>query len=91
MKRFAVLGFAAAMLLAAQVPSQPAQAKSLGSMINSAVNSLDGRSAYYNQFRYANPYYGYGYGYGYGNPYYGYNSYYGAPRWTGHRRWRGWY
>lgn len=65
MKKFQVLGIAAAMLVTAVqfTPSQQVEAKSLRSIIDSAVNSLNGNN---------NGYYGNGYGY---NGYSGYNGY----------------
>lgn len=84
MKRFALFGIAA-VVLAGTIQmgmAQPAQAKSIRSIAQSAVNSLVGNR--YNSYAYnSNPYYrGYGYNpasygnYG-GNPYgygYGYNQ-----------------
>ena len=86
MRKFALLAAAALVLSATQISAAPAQAKSLKSMLDSAVNAMSGRSAYYNQFRYGpygyygNPYYGDGHGYGYNRypygRYYGYRHYY---------------
>ncbi|HEY9791945.1 MAG TPA: hypothetical protein V6D22_16180 [Candidatus Obscuribacterales bacterium] len=82
MRKLAMLAAAALVLGATQISAEPAQAKSLGSMLDSAANALSGRSAYYNQFRY-----GYPYGY-YANPYsgYGYNPYPYRHHYYGNRR-----
>ena len=85
MKKLTMLGLAATLVIIAQLQTQPAQSKSLRSMIDSAINATNGRNAYWDQFKYNNPYYGYGYGsypygyYGYptNNPYYGYSPHYG--------------
>jgi hypothetical protein len=72
MKRLSIsLAVAAVMLSAAFIPAQPVEAKSIGQMLESAVNSIR---------RQNNPY-GYNqYGYGTTNPYgYGTNPYYGNP------------
>jgi hypothetical protein len=74
MKRGITLGLAALVVASALqfAGPQQAEAKSLRSIVNSALNAIDGRSGY--------PYgYGYGNNYGYyGNPYSAYtNPYYG--------------
>ena len=60
-------------------PAQQAEAKSLRSMIDSAVNAVSGNDNYGYGYPYGNPYLN-----GYGNPYYGYS--YGSYPYGYYRR-----